>query len=82
MKLPRGISHSIEHNPHTEIYQPVDAYIAEQDLFMHMTDEDREVCKRTGELWVLRWCPDTPVGSCCIAGPTLDRVLEIADRGD
>lgn len=29
-------------------------------------------------MWVISWCPDTPVGSCTVAASTLERALEKA----
>lgn len=33
---------------------------------------------RTGEIWVIYWNPDTPVGSCEVIAATLERALELA----
>ena len=76
--LPRhdfGIT--IEHNPHLGAYESVGAYIEETDLF-DVTPDDLAECIRTGELWTMQWYPESSVGFCAIAAPTLARLLAIA----
>lgn len=76
LKLPRGIAHTLEHNEHKAVYESILLHLRENDI--HMTQEDRDECVRTDELWSLFWHPDTPVGSCCVYAPTLERLLELA----
>jgi hypothetical protein len=51
----------------------------ELKLPAHITPEDRAECLRTDSLWVLQWYPNTPIGFYRVAGPTLERVLELAN---
>jgi len=70
----------LTHNEHRDYYQKLEEYMEERsDLLKEMTEEDRAECIRTDSLWTLQWYPDTPVGFCHVAGPTLERVLELAN---
>lgn len=42
--------------------------------------EDKAAILTTGEMWEIRWYPDTPVGYCTVAAATLERALELACR--
>jgi hypothetical protein len=45
--------------------------------------EDRAAILATGEVWIIRRCPDTPVGSCEVVAATLDRAIRLAgELGD
>lgn len=82
MKLPQAIAHYISHNDHTTFYQSVEEYLADEVADFdqdEITDQDREECIRTGEVWKLQWYPTTPVGFCVVLGPTLERVLARAN---
>lgn len=81
VKLPRGIAHSIEHNDHKAVYQPIREYLTNNNF----DDEDiapgeLEKILATDELWVIRWFPDTPVGHCVAIASTLERALEWANE--
>jgi len=90
MNLPRHISLTIQHNPHRGVYVPIDKWI--EDYLLSATsgtgftaDEviapaDHAAILATGEVWIISWCPDTPVGSCCVVAATLDRALEFANQ--
>ena len=71
----------LTHNEHRDYYQKLEEYMAEHDdLLKDLTPEDRAECLRTDELWQLQWYPNTPVGFNYVAGPTLERVLELANE--
>ena len=77
--LPRhdfGIN--IEHNPHKSTYESVDEYVAGNFDLYDVTPDDLAECIRTGELWTMQWYPESSVGFCAIAAPTLARLLAIA----
>lgn len=69
----------IQHNEHLNYYQPVAEYIEEEDLTKSFRNPE-ELAKsvNTGELWVMQWYPDTPVGFIKIAAPTWEGLLEFA----
>lgn len=78
IKLPKHINLTIEHNPHATNYQTVSQYLnlpnVDDDSFE--TNETKQKCIKTGEIWELRWYPDTPVGSCRIIFDSLERLLK------
>lgn len=81
MMLPKHIYASIEHNPHALNYQSIDKWLEQVDDergYVSMTPKDRAEIQRTGEVWVMQWYPNTPVGFHCHGAPTLARLLEIA----
>ena len=81
MKLPTSIAHSIEHNEHNTSYQGVEQYL--QDINIddeNCLPEDRAEIIRTGELWIIRWYPTTPVGYFTVVAATLERALELANK--
>jgi len=82
VKLPKHISLIIEHQPHSALYETVEQWLATNDDrdMADLEPEDREEILRTGELWVVHWYPDTPVGSCAVAAATLERALELASK--
>lgn len=67
----------LEHNPHKTVYLSVAEYLDEV-RFRNMDPGDKAECIRTDELWTLQWYPETPVRCVVVAGPTLERVLELA----
>jgi hypothetical protein len=75
--LPKGIAHSIHLNEHRVYYQSVAEYLDDEGA-PTVTPTDREECIRTGDVWVLHWYPETPIGFYRIAAPTLERLLAIA----
>jgi hypothetical protein len=82
VKVPKHFALRIEHQPHALDYRSVEAWLEEataQDL-ADVTPEDAAEMVRTGEVWLVRWYPQTPVGWCAVAAPTLERALELANR--
>lgn len=72
---------SIDHNEHLCVYQTVAQHVENHpDLNDWASDEAREAAIATNEMWVLRWYPDTPVGFCSIAAPTLAQLLAFASK--
>lgn len=97
MKLPRHISLHLEHNPHLAISQALEKWLeiylaastagtgpGGRDLHEDevIRPEDRAAILATGEVWVISWCPETPVGSCEVVAATLERALELAGEGE
>lgn len=83
MKLPKHICLSISHNAHKGIYETIEKWLEHRDLDGSSEDlkpEDRAEILRTGEVWEVSWCPNTPVGSCWVAAATLERALELANE--
>lgn len=83
MNLPKHISLRIEHNPHRANYETVEQRLELNEVRedADITPEDRAEMQRTGEVWVIYWCPDTPVGSCSVAAATLEKALHAALGG-
>lgn len=73
------VNMSIEHQPHAPSYTSVEKYLSE-DWSPDITDEDKAECIRTGQLWVIQWYPNTPVGFNCVGAPTLERAIQIARK--
>lgn len=82
MKLPEHIGLRIEHNPHRLDYEAIERWMeaCERDSTADITAEDRAEILLTGEVWVIRWYPHTPVGWCAVAAATLERALELANQ--
>jgi hypothetical protein len=72
------------HQPHTAVYETVEEYFknnidnnsSDGPDYDYCTKEDREECVKTNEIWELHWYPNTPVGFCHCAAPTLERLFE------
>ena len=69
---------NLHHNPHLGEYTTVEEYLTRDDYFDFVSDDARARSVKSGELWVLQWYPYTPVGSCALAGETLQEVLDAA----
>lgn len=66
----------LTHNEHRDYYEQLDDFIVERGLTMDFeSQEAMQEAIRSDECWVLQWYPDTPIGSYCVAGPTLNGVL-------
>lgn len=78
MKLPRHVHLSIEHQPHAVNYQSVEEWLARDGADLELEVGERARMIETGEVWVIQWYPDTPVGFCTVAAATLERALELA----
>ena len=81
MNLPRHISLTIQHNPHRSMYMAVETWMDYRLLDAASTaigPDDMSEILRTQELWVIMWCPRTPVVTREVIAPTLERALELA----
>lgn len=83
--LPRhdaGIS--IERAPNRGTYETVREWIASCESYggaPHWpSPEARQRAIDTDDVWVMQWYPDTPVGSYCVAAPTLAELLAYASK--
>lgn len=82
MKLPTHIGLTIEHNEHVLIYEDVRTYLTNIGMDAEdYTPEDYAEIIRTKELWIIRWYPTTPVGFYTVVAATLERALELANKG-
>lgn len=90
-KLPRHISIHISHNPHKSVYEPLEKWLHNtisagmaggfsQDEIIH--EDDLLKIMASDEVWVISWCPQTPVGSCEVIAATLERALELANDAE
>lgn len=88
--LPPHICLRISHNPHRGEYQTIEHW-----LYVHLVGAtagtgftaddiiqpaDRAAILATGEVWIISWCPSTPVGPCEVVAATLERALELASK--
>ena len=77
----------LTHNEHRDYYQSAQDFI-ENDLESRecppewSTSTSRQCCIDANEIWELQWYPDTPIGSYCVVGATLEEVLEWAAEVD
>lgn len=85
MKLPEhkcGLF--LTHNEHKNYYETAADKIREwEETEWNPTWKDEDAKQRaidTNEIWELQWYPDTPVGFCVVAAPTLEEVLELGRR--
>lgn len=72
----------LTHNEHRNYYEKLDQFIVDHGLVDDF--ESPEALQRaldTDECWVLQWYPNTPVGFCRVAAPTLEEVLHLAKPG-
>jgi hypothetical protein len=84
LTLPAHVALSIEHQPHAAAYQTAAEWLAVTVGVLDAVSvlmEDRASMLALGEVWVVRWYPDTPVGCCAVAAATLERALALACGG-
>jgi hypothetical protein len=77
VKLPKHVTLNISHQPHLAVYETVEEWLSTD--FADVTPEDRAEMLTTGEVWVVQWYPDTPVGFCAVAAASLERALALAN---
>jgi hypothetical protein len=72
----------LTHNQHRDYYDKLVDFIADGNLAGDFASpEDMQRAIDTDECWVLQWYPNTPVGFCRVAAPTLAEVLALAEKG-
>lgn len=75
---------SLEHNPHKNYYQSVQQYVDDYERmgceFEWVSETERLESIAKGELWVLQWYPNTPIGFNRLAACNLDKLLEEANK--
>jgi len=76
----------LEHNVHKNYYNTAKEAIfqqREQEIGPHWKDEEAvQRAIETNEIWTLQWYPETSIGFCQVAAPTLQELLELANSGD
>ena len=84
MKLPKhkaGLY--IEHDEHKGVYQDASDWVDENiDCYEWETEEYKRIAIDTDSIWTLQWYPDTAVGFCAVAAPTLEDLLRYANEGE
>lgn len=70
---------SLTHNEHLNYYMTAAGWIAEHDGDEWQSDEAKARAIATGQIWVLQWYPDTPVGFCRVAAPTFEELIAFAN---
>lgn len=73
---------SLEHNRHLGLRESIERHAQQFEDDEWVSPEQREKAIATGNLWVLQWWPDTPVGSCVLAAADLDVLLAAARDAD
>jgi len=72
----------LSHNEHRDYYEPVATWLENYESMgggpQWKDDEAKQRAIDTDECWVLQWYPETPIGCCQIAAPTLEEVLDLA----
>lgn len=84
MKFPKHeCSLTLEHNGYKDYYETIEQ-AHESESYNNLTswknDEDKKLSLETGEIWVLQWYPDTPIGFHRLAGATLEGLLTFANE--
>lgn len=69
----------LTHNDHKSIYSKLEDWIRDNDWCDWEGDEAKRRAIETDECWTLQWYPDTPVGFCAVAAPTLAECLALAN---
>jgi hypothetical protein len=79
--MPPHVNLTIEHQPHASSYQTVAQWLEDNTLrgFTDITPEDAATMITTGEVWVIQWYPNNPVGFHSVAAATLERALQLAN---
>lgn len=80
---PHKCSLTLEHNPHRDMYQSVEEYAQDRPDYIEgnwASPEERRNAIETGEMWLLHWCPDTPIGFFVVVASTLEAVLGAAAK--
>lgn len=76
---PHKVSLCLAHNQHKAYYESAEDYILHnEERFDFRSEEERQACITTDEIWELQWYPETPVGFNCIASHTLESLIEYA----
>jgi hypothetical protein len=69
----------IQHNPHLSNYETVAEYAGRNDDDW-ASEAEMQRAINTGELWLLQWYPETPVGFCSVVASSLQACLDSAMR--
>ena len=80
-QLPRHISLQIAHNPHAALYQTAAEYLehANAEVGDELTHLDYLAIVITDDLWEAHWHPNTPVGSCALYAPSIERLTHLLE---
>lgn len=68
---------TLEHNDHKNVYEKASDWIADNEWCEWESESAKQQAIETDEIWTLRWYPETPVGFCAVAAPTLPDLLRI-----
>lgn len=68
----------LTHNDHRNVYEDLAHWIVDNTWCNWQSEEHKARAIATDECWTLQWYPDTPVGFCAVAAPTLDECLLFA----
>jgi len=68
----------LSHNAHRDVYESVEQHYPDAEEFV--SPEDRQKCYDTGDVWELRWYPDSPIGFYRVVGSSLELVMAEALR--
>lgn len=71
----------ITHQPHLANYETPEEWAEDNDRRGYsdwVSDEQRDLAMTTGQIWVVQWYPNTPVGFTALCGADLESVLTAA----
>lgn len=69
---------SLEHNAHRNIYESAEDWIVNNEWCDWESEDAKRKAIETDEIWTLQWYPQTPIGFCAVAAPTLADLLRLA----
>jgi hypothetical protein len=80
MKLPdHKCALHLVHNDHKNVYEDVEDWIYDNDVYHWKDEESKRRAIQTNSVWTLQWYPETPIGFCAVAAPTLEELIEFAN---
>lgn len=70
---------TLEHNEYKDAYESIEAGVRDEDGCW-VSPEERQKALDTGDIWVLHWHPETPVGFYRLVASSLETLLEHANK--
>lgn len=70
----------LAHNDHKNVYETAADWIDSNDWCDWESEDAKQRAIDTDEIWTLQWYPETPVGFCAVAAPTLAELLAMVNK--
>ena len=82
MKLPEyKVTMTICHNDHKSVYETAERWLLDMgDWGDWESDEAKQRAIAADSIWSIQWYPETPVGFIALFAPTLEELLEFAQK--